>query len=113
MNDEKSSLGIRNVQVRLTDEEYNLLKKKADLENLKLQPFVRRLILQSSQHAEPGNKKSFECSREHFPWHEKLEFVLKRGTDRDRTGIEQNLTWAVASIQTANPVSPARRKTGS
>ena len=48
MPDSENDLqSVRHVQVRLTEEEYKLLKEKADAEKLRLQPLVRKLLLES------------------------------------------------------------------
>jgi len=45
-------------------------------------------------------------------WHAKLEIILNRGNERDRTGIEQNLDWAVNDIQSRGRKPGSRRKVG-
>lgn len=48
---------------------------------------------------------------ENIAWHDRLEAVLNDGTEDDRQGIEQNLKWAVESVERRSS-APSRKRAG-
>lgn len=85
---------IKNVQVRLTADEHRRLKELAGDRNLQvyLRTLITGAIEEEPRRASPYREKNDE-------WHEKLELVLERGSERDVIGIQQNLEWAAVSIK--------------
>jgi hypothetical protein len=49
MNDENVAFGVKHAQVRLTDQEYDSLLEAARRDGLKLQPYLRNLIIAATQ----------------------------------------------------------------
>lgn len=69
MDDEKTPLGVRHVQVRLTEEEHAKLSDQARQAGLKLQPYLRHLIS-----AAPDAQHQYV---KHSRQHAMLEYVLE------------------------------------
>ncbi len=51
-----------------------------------------------------------EYPKPHRSWHDKLEFILDRGEERDRIGIQQSLAWAARDL--TSRLEAARKRRG-
>jgi hypothetical protein len=97
-----NSLGIRHVQVRLTDEEYAKLEQNARSAGMKLQAYLRHLVT-----AAPSRVDRYAS---HPDQHEMLELVLR--SDRAAADwITGNLKMFTEAIESRQD-SQKRRKAG-
>ena len=92
----------------IKDEQQRLRKQRGGKEPTHGE-IVRALIARAGKAVGPEMPKASSYRSDNKKWHDMLEIILNDGTDDDRRGIEQNLKWAVESIERR---APKRKRAG-
>lgn len=102
------SFGIKNIQIKLSENEYNALDDKARSARMKITPFARELFLSAIEKQEGNNKEDTSVAGRR--WCKVLDFILKHGSKDHREWITGNLKTFAEAIEARAPKSQDFRK---